>query len=779
MKSSIRFFRIAAPAAVFAALLSPAVFAQDSSGNSMLTGAFRFRYVATVATNESGVVIETTAAEGVLTFDGNGNYTIATDSGWIDNTQNSGKGQLIPQGSSTGQYAINAAGIGLITNPNPNPNLPGLPMYGTFSQGVFTASTTEESQDEYGDTIPAVNDLLVAVAVGPIPTNSTFTSPYWIGALDFAEGTDSDVKNALFEISPDGKGDLGSLSIQGQANSNTASCGNGPACLLMQNVTGATYNFASDGNAQFSIPAPQGVATPQVLVSGSRTVYVSVDGNFLLGWTANGYDIMFGVKALPSGVAGADALNTGLFYLSGIGDQPVYAGMEACGPFSFWGSQNGDGAENEWVHQRLYWACANSPDADGYPLAYDYTSWNEIAMNPDGSGLDDPLAIALSDGYSYGFGDVTGNCVPSMANATCGFVSISNTSGVMGLTIGIHAPSLSGSGIYLSPIGVVNGASFAPPTTSLAPGEFIALFGNFGSGIPAGGVTAPAGPFPEVLSQVQVTINGVLAPIYFVSPTQINVITPYELADITPPAQVQIQVNNNGLLSNTVSMYLLDYPELAGIDAEPGIFSYGPQGNGASDGIGFAIAEHADGSLVTPDSPAQQGETIVLGMGGLGSVTPAIADGAIPTYSTLNYANNYNYGELAVYFDDFDNNAYFQTGTVQFAGLYPGFPGEYQMNVTVPTSVGPSDQVFIDVVTPQADVTEVSIPVAGSTSSTSAKAARTGAQRTSGPGVSEVMIPLPPQLSRKSPQWHGPVHTPTRMTAPRRPLPAQPASPQN
>lgn len=751
MKNNNRLVRrsalVAARVAVFAALISPAVFAQDSSGNSQLSGAYRFRYIANVATSSNGTVIESTAAEGVMTFDGNGNYTISTGSQWVDNTVSNGAFQTIPQ-NSTGVYAINAAGIGYISNPNPNQNLPGTAMFGTFSQGVFTASTTEEGQDEFGDTIPAINDLLVAVAVGPVPTTSSFTSPYWIGTLDFAQGLDSDVKNALFKITPNGSGGLGSLSIQGQANSNTATCVNGPSCLLTQNVSGATYSFASDGNGQFSIPAPSGVAAPQVLVSGSRNVYVSADGNFLLGWTTNGYDIMFGVKALPSSVAGTDNLFTGLYFLGGIGDYPTAGGTQGCGPFSFWGSENADGAQNEWEHQRLYWpACANFTDGNGYPLPYDFGTWNETGMNAtaDGTAQDSPLGFLFPGGSNYAFGDIGGKCVPSVANATCAYVAISNTSGTMGLTIGVHTPNFSGSGVYLNPIGVVNAASFDPITTSVAPGEFLSLFGNFGTNIPSSGITAPAGGFPTNLGSVQVTINGTLAPIYYVSPGQINVIAPFELASATTN-QATIQVSSNGLLSNAVSVYLMT-------DATPGIFSYGPNGDGASDGIGYAIAEHANGSLITASNPAQPGETIVLGMGGLGAVTPGVSDGAVPSSTTLSYVNDFTNGDMGVYFHDYDNNVYFQNATIAFAGLYPGFPGEYQMNVTVPTTVGPGPDIYIEVITPYADVVQVSVPVGGSAN---ASAARTEARKGTG-FISSRSMTLPPvQLTRKTPEWVGP-----------------------
>ncbi len=55
-------------------------------------------------------------------------------------------------------------------------------------------------------------------------------------------------------------------------------------------------------------------------------------------------------------------------------------------------------------------------------------------------------------------------------------------------------------------------------------------------------------------------------------------------------------------------------------DAESGYFSIG------QNGIGDAIAEHANGSFVTESSPAAPGETIVMALTGMGLVTPSIQD---------------------------------------------------------------------------------------------------------------------------------------------------------
>jgi hypothetical protein len=56
---------------------------------------------------------------------------------------------------------------------------------------------------------------------------------------------------------------------------------------------------------------------------------------------------------------------------------------------------------------------------------------------------------------------------------------------------------------------------------------------------------------PITLGNVQVTINGVAAPIYYVSPTQISAIVPYELS----AGIAQVQVITDGNPSNTITMF--------------------------------------------------------------------------------------------------------------------------------------------------------------------------------------------------------------------------------
>jgi len=234
-----------------------------------------------------------------------------------------------------------------------------------------------------------------------------------------------------------------------------------------------------------------------------------------------------------------------------------------------------------------------------------------------------------------------------------------------------------------------------PPVTSLAPGELITLFGT---GLSSATMTTQGGQaFPLALGGVSVTIDNISCPIYYVSPTQMSVIVPYEVAS-NKTGLANIQVTNNTVTSNVVQMYLTD--------AAPGSFSLG------QDGIGLAAARDAvTGAAITATNPAQPGEYLALYMTGLGPVTPAIADGAFGPAGPLSEADVYGAGALSVYFNDYGaDGSTDNAGVIQFAGLAPYFAGLYQINVQVPTSgLASGDSVYVEFVTDAADVNQIQI----------------------------------------------------------------------
>jgi hypothetical protein len=110
---------------------------------------------------------------------------------------------------------------------------------------------------------------------------------------------------------------------------------------------------------------------------------------------------------------------------------------------------------------------------------------------------------------------------------------------------------------------------------------------------------------------------------------------------------------------------------------------------------------------------------------GLGTVTPTVANGALGPVNPLSYADVFNANNLVFNFYD-PNSGAFQPATVTFAGLAPNYAGLYQINVQVPTGVGPGD-IYLDIDTDFAETTQVVVPV--STTSGAAVKARSVVSR--------------------------------------------------
>jgi len=243
---------------------------------------------------------------------------------------------------------------------------------------------------------------------------------------------------------------------------------------------------------------------------------------------------------------------------------------------------------------------------------------------------------------------------------------------------GIQVPSLSGTGVFLNPLGVINAASFAPPGNPISPGQFVTLFGT---GLAASNRTATP-PYPATLNGVSVLINNKPAPIYFVSPGQLNILVPFA----TTGSTATIVVQNNGVNSNTVTVPVAP--------TSPGIYALDQSGSG-----GGAIL-HADFSLVNAAKAAIGGETVLVYLTGLGTVSPTLADGTAGTSGTLYRADT----DLTVYVGG-------EQGKVEFKGQAPGFPGLYQLNVTLPQFLKASGNLPLALQTSTAYHDQVDIPI--------------------------------------------------------------------
>jgi uncharacterized protein (TIGR03437 family) len=162
----------------------------------------------------------------------------------------------------------------------------------------------------------------------------------------------------------------------------------------------------------------------------------------------------------------------------------------------------------------------------------------------------------------------------------------------------------------ITPAGVVNAASY---TANIAPGGLASLFGaNLADGIYQGPqVLDSNGHFVTSVAGVGVSVNGVNAPLTYVSPAQINFQVPWE----TPlSAAVTVQVTRNSVASNTQQIAIASV-------ASPSVFL-----NNYSTGVAWVTGTAAEGCATT-QCAVQAGGEYQLWANGLGPKNQAEQDG--------------------------------------------------------------------------------------------------------------------------------------------------------
>ena len=170
---------------------------------------------------------------------------------------------------------------------------------------------------------------------------------------------------------------------------------------------------------------------------------------------------------------------------------------------------------------------------------------------------------------------------------------------------------------------------------------------------------------PTQLDQVSATVNGKAAFVYYISPTQINILTPPDALS----GPVVIRTAYNGTSSAPISV--------PSQPLSPSFFVF----NGGP----YVAATHLNGSLIGPSSlypgattPAIPGETIVLYANGFGPTNVPVQSGSVTQSGTLSPLPVVTIGGV--------------NAAVQFAGLVA--PGEFQFNVVVPSGLSNADQTI-------------------------------------------------------------------------------------
>jgi uncharacterized protein (TIGR03437 family) len=172
------------------------------------------------------------------------------------------------------------------------------------------------------------------------------------------------------------------------------------------------------------------------------------------------------------------------------------------------------------------------------------------------------------------------------------------------------------------------------------------------------------GTLPNSLEGVTVYVNGISSSLYFVSPGQINFLIPY---DIVASSGI-VYVARQGVAGPGVTIPLAN--------TSPGFFEWNDN---------FALAEHADGSVITATDPAQPGEVVVLYAGGLGRTSPDVPSGHIVSVATSILYKS----ELRILV----NGKPCPASSIQYAGVAPDFAGLYQINLQLPSALPPNPPI--------------------------------------------------------------------------------------
>lgn len=237
-------------------------------------------------------------------------------------------------------------------------------------------------------------------------------------------------------------------------------------------------------------------------------------------------------------------------------------------------------------------------------------------------------------------------------------------------TINVSSPNASNSPQALTVIlavgapvlnrnGLVNGASFSQAAVA-SPGAIVSLFGT---ALAPGIAVATSLPLPTTLLDVRVLVNETPAPLFFVSPSQINF---QMLTGITDPT-FQVVVVSAGVRSLPI-----DVPIVA---EDPGLFTI------SANGSGQAAVLNADNSLNGSGNPGAAGSVLQIYATGLGKVEPPIAPGQAAPADPLSLTVSRPVVRIG--------------GTVAdlvFSGLAPGFVGLYQINARIPQGLASGQQ---------------------------------------------------------------------------------------
>jgi uncharacterized protein (TIGR03437 family) len=408
----------------------------------------------------------------------------------------------------------------------------------------------------------------------------------------------------------------------------------GSSCLLMSAPTSGSAiavdpagNAYIAGNAGMALPTTAGALltngigafVAKVNTAGTGLVYVTYLGAGDLQPTVGTLQTDFVTAIAADGAGNA--------YISGYTADPAFpatAGVfqtalagAATPPFvgpydAFVAKLNPTGSAMVWA---TYLGGTNTDQAQ--TIAVD--SAGNVWVSGTTKSTDFPTKVSVAPGGSEFLAELnsTGSALsysalfPNDTVATALAVDAGDTvhvGGATGLIFAFSPGSAPGQTSTPWIFGIANAAGGAL-SGRLAPGELISIYGTqlvclyaveaaCGPSAPVSATFDAAGFLPTTLGSIQVTINGISAPLLYVSETQINAITPVELTAGSP---VELQVTQN-------STPLPDFRVMVDI-AAPAVFQ-NPDGS--------AAAINQDGTVNSKTNPAPVGSYVSIWATGTG-----------------------------------------------------------------------------------------------------------------------------------------------------------------
>ena len=482
-------------------LFLPIVLRSQTPSDQSLTGRYHFVHLLTTG-SRTGHIVQVENVGGTIAFDGAGSYTVS-------GRKAGGMAEAEPF-EANGTFSVGTTGIVRLSSPHRADAVINARL--GFGSAVLLGSTTDNRD--------GISDLFVAVPAAEGAGNGRLRGRYGVASLSILEFVSGTLTTSLSEMDFDGQGAL--TAHQRLHDRRDVIAGVKGLTRLLD--TAGAYNVGADGAGELAL--------------GDRRsrMFVSPDGEILIAFSAaaGAREISVGLRLAGSRLEGNYWVGEMLLDTEIAGSVRVTSSI---------GSVRSDGSRLLFS-QRL----------NAAERWRNTTALNRYETRGDGFGQMGPAIEG--DLVNFAVGD------RGFIGAQVGLVdSVTHLHGVL---LGFRMPAVSGTGLFLSPHGVLNATAQLPPATPVSAGAVVLLQGT---GFSEQSATAEE-PWPAELAGIRVTVNGVDAAVGAITPERITARIP----DSVTGDVALFRVHKVGSQSNEVAV------ELAG--ASPAVVSQDGSGTG-------------------------------------------------------------------------------------------------------------------------------------------------------------------------------------------------------